>query len=215
MSFEPNAVLPAADENLAAIVHRMAEVVSERAAASINVGLARFGVAYRVQADDARLVDQSINLAAAHDAHYRHDVGMQAAFDDLAKLDQHLADLVDRRSALAGVPHPSPSQAHQLGLIEDDIAAVRAVAMRARVALAEVDNGSHAEAVARCQAALERAQHGIVSAAVAAHVDAAEAALVEAVAAFREVNRIGVKHLCVDVTDGWIPSPAVAALFGG
>lgn len=215
MPFENQAVLsdPSA-ENAAAIVHRATEVIAENAAAVINAALERFGVEYRVRADDARLVDEAVSLAAAHDAAYRHDVGMDAAFRELAKLDQHLADLVDRRNALAGVPSLAPSQAHQLGLIEDEIAAVRSVAIRARVALAEVDNGSHAEAVARGQAALERAQHGIVSAAVVAHVDAAEAALVAAVAAFREINRIGVKHLGADI-EAYIPSPAVAELVGG
>lgn len=204
-----------AAENLAAqIVHRAAEIIASDAADVINAGLERFGVAYRVAADDSRLADESVNLAAAHDAAHRHEAGMHSAHLELATLDRHIAAIVVRTRALrAGIP--SPAQGRELGLLGEDLSALRDVACQARLMLADVDNGSRAEAVARCQAALERAQHGIVAAAMADYVDAAERALVDAVGAMRELNRIGVKHFGEDVTEGWIPSPAVEALFAG
>src|SRR5260370_21108790 len=55
----------------AMIVQAASDLIGERTAATINAGLSRFGVAYRVQADDARLTDATIDLATAQDAAHK------------------------------------------------------------------------------------------------------------------------------------------------
>jgi len=135
------------------IVARAADMIAEQTAASINAGLERFGVAYRVDANDPRLVDSVVELAIAHNEAHKRE--------------------------LAWLP----------------------------------DAGVFSAAERLCARALVQA-HRIVSDALEAHVKAAERALVESVAAYREVNRIAVKNLGEAAADDWLPAPETAELFG-
>jgi hypothetical protein len=81
----------------AKIVHSAAEVIAERAAASINTGLDRFGVTYRVQGTDSRLSYAAVNLAAANFEAAKHAADLTATRDYLAVLEA----IVTQRRALA------------------------------------------------------------------------------------------------------------------
>ena len=77
------------------------------------------------------------------------------------------------------------------------------------------DDGGFLAAAVRLNArALEIVQHRIVSASMEQHVQSIESDLVKAVAKYREINQLGVKHFGEAAADEWIPSPETAALFG-
>jgi len=57
-----------------AIVHAAAEAIGALTVEGINAGLERFGVAYRVQADDARLTGAVRELAVSHNQEHKRDL---------------------------------------------------------------------------------------------------------------------------------------------
>lgn len=93
--------------------------------------------------------------------------------------------------------------------------AITATLIAAHDALAMLDLGAGAADVTRCTTDLNRAEHGILTEILVGHVDRAEHALLSAVAALREVTRIGVKHLGPDVGADYVPGAGIVALLAG
>lgn len=208
-------VVKAAADLDAQILRATAKLILERQVAVIRAAFERFGMAAPVdESSFERLQDPATALAAAHDAAHRHDDGVARAHQELAEIDKHILARVARRHALVA-GEPSLEASHQIVQIDGDLAALCDVTGQARTMLVEADDGTHASTVERCTAALERATHGIVADAVAAHVEQAERALVDAVAAMREISRIGVKYFGDEVAAGYIPDVRIAALIGG
>jgi hypothetical protein len=157
----------------AEIVHSAAEAIAERAAASINTGLERFGVTYRVQGTDSRLSYAAVNLAA----------DLTATRDYLAVIEA----IVTQRRALAGSilasADPDPVDRRRAIVIVGECIGAESFVKSSRGTLNRLDNGAKADAVARCSAALRDATNEIVAEVLAAHDKRVEQALRDRVAA--------------------------------
>jgi hypothetical protein len=201
------------------IVEGIAELTVVRAIASNNAVLARFGVEYRVPIDDARLNDVAANLAKA--VHAEQSIELEAA--DLQKTiafaEERLESLYRQIGRLIGGDRTSDDldqfEIRRVIALRCEADDLRWIAIDARKKLEQIDAGAAAADVARCTAELNRAEHSILMEILAGHVDRAEHALLDAVAALREVARIGTKHLGPDVGAGYIPNPRIVALLAG
>ena len=213
MSAVNNVVTPAeaAADLDARILRHTADLIVEGQVKVIRTALDRFGVAHIDERSFERLQEPAMALACAYNAVHLHDDGVARAHHELAGIDRHILARVEyRRSLVAG--EPSPEALYQIGLIDDDLAALRGVAVQARVMLGQLDAGEHdAASVVRCVGALQLVTHGIVADATAACVDKAERALVALVRAHYEVQALGAKYLKPDPIE-WIPTPEFAEL---
>jgi hypothetical protein len=183
------------------------------------MALARFGVdGYRVPADDDRLNDVAAALAAANHTEMQITDELATLQQSVAVLDQRFAERAARMEAIRANRRPadlSPNEAHEFASLGCECDAITATLTDARATLAMLDLGAGAADVARCTTDLNRAEHSILSEIMAGHVDRAEHALLSAVAALREVTRIGVKHLGPDVGEDYVPGAGMVALLAG
>ncbi|MFM0385871.1 hypothetical protein [Paraburkholderia dipogonis] len=212
MSAVNNAVTPAeaAADLDARILCGTTDLIVGEQVKVIRTALDRFGMVHIDEGSFERLQEPAMALARAHNAAQLHDDGVARAHQELAGLDKHiLARVQRRRSLVAG--EPSLEASYQIGLIDDDLAALRGVAVHARVMLGQIDTGQHDAAVERCVGALQFVTHSIVADAMTARVEKAERALVALVQAYREVQALGAKHLNLDTIE-WIPTPEFAEL---
>ncbi|MDR6504067.1 hypothetical protein J2785_007261 [Burkholderia ambifaria] len=212
MSAVNNAVTPAesAADLDARILRGTADLIVEQQVKVIHAALGRFGVAHIDEGSFERLQEPAMALARAHNAAHLHDDGVARAHQALAGLDKHIIARIERRRSLVA-GEPSLEASHQIGLIDDDLAVLRGVAVQVQVMLGRIDTGEHDVAVERCVGALQLVTHGIVADAMAACVEKAEHALVALVQAYREVQALGAKHLKL-ATIEWIPTPEFAEL---
>jgi hypothetical protein len=193
------------------IVEGSTELIQARSIAGINAVLERFDVDYRVPLDDVRLADAATALAKAIQ-------GEQVLGEELAAAQWHLYCLrvridehAPRKDAiLAG--HSLSTVEREFARIGDECDGLKKVIDDALESLAVLDTSAAAADVARCTTELSRAEHSILAQIMAGHVDRAEHALLSAVAALREVTRIGVKHLGPDVGEDYVPGAGMVAL---
>ncbi|MCI0146669.1 hypothetical protein KNO81_12300 [Paraburkholderia sediminicola] len=197
------------------IVEGSAELIVIRAIETINGVAKHFGVDYRVPLDDDRMNDVAVNLAKANHAKMQIDEELAMLSTSFAVLDERFAERTARMSVLrAGRlasdldPHAQP----EFFALAGECTAITAAMIASHDALAKIDICAGARDVARCTADLNRVEHSILMEIMAGPVDRAEHALLDAVAALRDVARIGTKHLGPDVAADYIPNPRVVEL---
>ncbi|CAE6694088.1 hypothetical protein R69619_00391 [Paraburkholderia nemoris] len=192
------------------------ELIAARSIAAINMALERFGVdGYRVPAEDDRLNDVAAALAAANHTEMQIAEELAILQQSLAVLDQRFAERTARMDVILANRRPadlSPNEALEFASLRCECDAITATLTDTRAALTLLDMGASAADVARCTTDLNRAEHSILSEILAGHVNRAERALLSAVAALREVTRIGVKHLGPGVGGDYAPGAGMVAL---
>jgi hypothetical protein len=194
------------------------ELIAARSIAGINMALERFGVDYRVPLDDDRLNDVAAALAKANHVELKISEELSTLQRYLAVLDQRFAECAARMEVLGAarvVCALDPREDSEFFALTRERALITATLIGAREMLAMLDLGAGAADVARRTTDLNRAEHSILSEIMAGHVDRAEHALLSAVAALREVTRIGVKHLGPDVGEDYVPGAGMVALLAG
>lgn len=200
------------------VIEGSTELIVARSIADINGVLERVGVDYRVPLDDDRLNHVAAALAKANHVELKISDELATLQRSLAVLDQRFAECAARMEVLGAasvVCALDPREDSEFFALAGERAFITATLIGAREMLAMLDLGAGAADVARRTTDLNRAEHSILSEIMAGHVDRAEHALLSAVAALREVMRIGVKHLGPGVGEDYVPGAGMVALLAG
>lgn len=200
------------------IIEGSSELIAARAIAGINAVLERFGVDYRVPLDDDRLNDEAAALAEANHVEMTISEELATLQRSLAVLDQRFAECAARMDVLrAGRLEcdMDPRESQEFFDLARERVSIAGTLIGARGTLAMLDMGAGAADVARCTTELNRAEHSILTEILVGHVARCEHALLAAVAALREVTRIGVKHLGEDVGEDYIPGAGIVKMLAG
>ncbi|CAB3665198.1 hypothetical protein [Paraburkholderia rhynchosiae] len=180
------------------IVEGSAELIAARSITAINAALKRFDLDYRVPLDDDRLNDVATALSKANHVELKFSEELATLQQSLGALERRFFQCVARMEAILANRQLADLDSDELrrfaAVGEECCATIRRLTAT-QTALAQLDTGAAAAAVARCSAAVDRVGYGILTETMVGHVIRAERALIDAVEAMRAVGQIGARHL--------------------
>ncbi|MGF6936977.1 hypothetical protein OKW41_006139 [Paraburkholderia sp. UCT70] len=180
------------------IVEGSAELIAARSISVINAVLKRFDVNYRVPLDDDRLNDVATALSRANHVELKISEELATLQQSLGALERRFSECLARMEAILAnrqLVDLDFDELRRFAALGEECRATTRRLTATQAALAQLDTGAAAAAVARCSAEVDRVGYGILAETMVGHVICAERALIDAVEAMRAVGHIGARHL--------------------